>query len=174
MSLQASKHQERAKRPEGKLPQLDPVALDELGMTQAEVEGFAARLHGWVVLPGMKDYPAAAAPHAAPRWPAYPQIIVFCEVASDVALCLELARANARVRRQPVALAPATTTIALGPAEIEAKIAAFKLHTSQQPLFGFFEATIRKRDSLEIFHLANSSKPRHAEAETDLFAGVTE
>jgi LmbE family N-acetylglucosaminyl deacetylase len=76
--------------------------------------------------------------------------------------------------RQPVALAPATTTIALGPAEIEAKIAAFKLHTSQQPLFGFFEATIRKRDSLEIFHLANSSKPRHAEAETDLFAGVTE
>ena len=95
MSLQASKHQERAKRPEGKLPQLDPVALDELGMTQAEVEAFAATLHGWVVLPGMKDYPAAAAPHAAPRWPAYPQIIVFCEVASDVALCLELARANA-------------------------------------------------------------------------------
>ena len=72
MSLQASKHQERAKRPEGKLPQLDPVALDELGMTQAEVEGFAARLHGWVVLPGMKDYPAAAAPHAAPRWPGVP------------------------------------------------------------------------------------------------------
>ena len=41
--------------------------------------GVRARLHGWVVLPGMRDYPKAAAPHAAPRWPAYPQIIVFCE-----------------------------------------------------------------------------------------------
>jgi LmbE family N-acetylglucosaminyl deacetylase len=76
--------------------------------------------------------------------------------------------------RQPVALAPTTTTIQLEQREIEAKIAAFKLHTSQQPLFGFFEETIRKRDNLEVFHLANSSKPRRAETETDLFAGVVE
>ncbi|WP_053227008.1 FAD-binding oxidoreductase [Solirubrobacter soli] len=95
MSLLARKHQHRAKRPADPLPKLDPVALDELGMTQAEVEAFARKLHGWVVLPGMPDYPAAAAPHAAPRWPAYPQIIVFCEVYEDVRLCIELAREKA-------------------------------------------------------------------------------
>jgi FAD/FMN-containing dehydrogenase len=95
MALLARKHQGRAKRPEHPLPQLDPVALDELGMTQAEVEAFAAKLHGWIVLPGMPDYPAAAAPHAAPRWPAFPQLIVFCETHSDVRFSLELARAKA-------------------------------------------------------------------------------
>src|SRR5690349_5367906 len=95
MSLQARRHQDRARRPADPLPKLDPVALDELGMTQAEVEAFARRLHGWVVLPGMPAYPAAAAPHAAPRWPAYPQLIVFCEVYEDVRLCIELAREKA-------------------------------------------------------------------------------
>src|SRR3954451_12942248 len=95
MSVLARRHQDRAKRPSDPLPTLDPVALDQLGMTQAEVEAFARRLHGWVVLPGMPDYPAAAAPHAAPRWPAYPQIIVFCEIHEDVRLCLELAREKA-------------------------------------------------------------------------------
>jgi hypothetical protein len=76
--------------------------------------------------------------------------------------------------RQPVALAPTTASIELAPHEIEAKVGAFKLHTSQQPLFGFFEETIRKRKSLEVFHLANSAKPRKVEMETDLFAGVVE
>src|SRR3954469_1012956 len=95
MALLARKHQDRAQRPSDPLPELDPVALDELGMTQAEVEAFAERLHGWVVLPGMPDYPAAAAPHAAPRWPAFPQIIVFCEVVEDARLCLALAQDKA-------------------------------------------------------------------------------
>ncbi|HEY2496747.1 MAG TPA: PIG-L family deacetylase [Candidatus Angelobacter sp.] len=76
--------------------------------------------------------------------------------------------------RQPVALAPTTTVIQLEPHEIDTKIAAFKLHTSQQPLFGFFEETIRKRGKTEVFHLANSITPRKAEMETDLFAGVEE
>jgi hypothetical protein len=93
MALLARKHQERAKRPEKPVPKLDAVTLDELGMTQAEVEAFDRKLHGWIVVPGMPDYPAAAAPHAAPRWPAFPQLIVFCEAASDVRLCLELAQA---------------------------------------------------------------------------------
>ncbi len=74
--------------------------------------------------------------------------------------------------RQPVSLAPTTAIIELTQHEIDAKIAAFKLHTSQAPLFGFFEATIRKRGKLEVFHLANSIKPRKVEMETDLFAGV--
>ena len=76
--------------------------------------------------------------------------------------------------RQPVALAPATTIIELTQHEIDAKIAAFKLHTSQAPLFGFFEETIRKRGKIEAFHLANRVKPGKMEMETDLFAGVEE
>jgi LmbE family N-acetylglucosaminyl deacetylase len=74
--------------------------------------------------------------------------------------------------RQPVSLAPTTTIINLTQHEIDAKIAAFKLHTSQAPLFGFFEDTMRKRGKMEVFHLANSIKPRKLEMETDLFAGV--
>jgi hypothetical protein len=73
-----------------------------------------------------------------------------------------------------VALAPTTTIIELKPHEIDTKIAAFKVHTSQSPLFGFFEETIRKRGKLEVFHLANSIKPSKVEMETDLFAGVEE
>src|SRR5947209_8209168 len=76
--------------------------------------------------------------------------------------------------RQPVALAPTTTIIELKAHEIDAKIAAFKLHTSQAPLFGFFEETIRKRGKTEVFHLANSVKPSKVAAEIDLFAGVEE
>jgi len=74
--------------------------------------------------------------------------------------------------RQPVALAPTTTVITLEPHEIDMKIAAFKAHISQAPLFGFFEETIRKRGKTEVFCLANSSRPRKAETETDLFAGM--
>jgi LmbE family N-acetylglucosaminyl deacetylase len=76
--------------------------------------------------------------------------------------------------RQPVALAPTTAIIDLNQHEIDAKIAAFKLHISQAPLFGFFEQTIRKRAKMEVFHLANSIKPGKLEMETDLFAGVEE
>ncbi|HEY2392883.1 MAG TPA: PIG-L family deacetylase [Candidatus Angelobacter sp.] len=76
--------------------------------------------------------------------------------------------------RQPVALAPVTTTIQLEQREVEAKITAFKCHTSQQPLFGYFETIVRNRGNAEFFHLANSSTPRKAEIETDLFAEVKE
>jgi LmbE family N-acetylglucosaminyl deacetylase len=74
--------------------------------------------------------------------------------------------------RQPVSLAPATTVIKLEQHEIETKIAAFKAHTTQSPLFTFFEETIARRGNLEVFHLANNIAPRKAEPETDLFAGV--
>lgn len=76
--------------------------------------------------------------------------------------------------RQPVSLAPCTTVIELQPHEIEAKITAFKQHTSQQPLFNFFEETVRHRRQMEVFHLANRIEPCKAEQETDLFAGVKE
>ena len=74
--------------------------------------------------------------------------------------------------RQPVSLAPTTAVIELEEREIETKIAAFKSHTSQAPLFGFFEEMVRKRRRMEVFHLANSIRPRKMETETDLFAGV--
>ncbi|HET9184439.1 MAG TPA: PIG-L family deacetylase [Candidatus Angelobacter sp.] len=74
--------------------------------------------------------------------------------------------------RQPVSLPPSSAIIELAPHEIETKIAAFKCHTSQSPLFAFFEDTVRRRGRLELFHLAASSHPRKVETETDLFAGV--
>lgn len=76
--------------------------------------------------------------------------------------------------RQPVSLAPATLSLELNAQEFETKIAAFKCHTTQAPLFPYFEATMRKRGHLEVFHLAATSTPRRIEAEKDLFAGVVE
>ena len=76
--------------------------------------------------------------------------------------------------RQPVSLAPSTTVIKLEQHEIETKIAAFRKHTTQAPLFTFFEMMVARRANLEVFHLANSIVPHKAETETDLFAGVKE
>ena len=75
--------------------------------------------------------------------------------------------------RPQVALAPATTTIAIGPYQ-ERKIAAFKAHTTQSPLFQRVETAVRRRGQLELFHLALRSKPSTANMETDLFDGVKE
>jgi LmbE family N-acetylglucosaminyl deacetylase len=74
--------------------------------------------------------------------------------------------------RQPVSLAPPSCSIELTERELETKIAAFKCHTSQAPLFPFFEEMVRKRRRLELFHLAASAKPMKMEHETDLFAGI--
>lgn len=76
--------------------------------------------------------------------------------------------------RQPISPSPCSATIELGKEGLETKIAAFKCHTSQAPLFPLFEATVRRRGTQELFHLAASSTPRKAEMETDLFAGVAE
>lgn len=76
--------------------------------------------------------------------------------------------------RQPASPSPTSAIIELGKEGLEAKIAAFKCHTSQAPLFPVFEETVRRRGSQELFHLAASSTPRKIEMETDLFAGVTE
>lgn len=75
--------------------------------------------------------------------------------------------------RQPVSLAPATATIQIGD-YLETKIAAFKAHASQAPLFQLFEKSVRKRGHDELFHLAARSKPSVIKPETDLFEGVTD
>jgi LmbE family N-acetylglucosaminyl deacetylase len=73
--------------------------------------------------------------------------------------------------RQPASLAPITATIDVGEF-VETKIAAFKQHTSQAPLFALFESVVRPRGTSEQFHLAAAISPRQAKHETDLFAGV--
>jgi hypothetical protein len=55
---------------------------------------------------------------------------------------------------------------------LETKIAAFKAHTSQAPLFSLFEENVRKRGNTELFNLAASVKPGPVRHETDLFEGV--
>ncbi|MBZ5629483.1 MAG: PIG-L family deacetylase [Acidobacteriia bacterium] len=75
--------------------------------------------------------------------------------------------------RQPVALPPATTTIDIGD-YLETKIAAFKEHKSQAPLFSLFENNVRKRGHEEQFHLVARSVPSVIHPETDLFEGVEE
>lgn len=75
--------------------------------------------------------------------------------------------------RPPISLGPTTAIIDIGP-YLEAKISAFKAHTSQEPLFPFFENTVRKRGKEERFHLAAASTPRKMTMETDLFADVVE
>jgi LmbE family N-acetylglucosaminyl deacetylase len=75
--------------------------------------------------------------------------------------------------RQQVTFAPATAAIEIG-AVLETKIAAFKAHTSQQPLWPVFEGNTRKRGPEETFHLAAAIKQPPLEMETDLFAGIVE
>lgn len=75
--------------------------------------------------------------------------------------------------RQPVSLALISAVIDITE-YVETKVAAFKQHTSQAPLFSLFEGLVKPRGANEYFHLAASSTPRTAEHENDLFAGVTE
>ena len=75
--------------------------------------------------------------------------------------------------REPITFPPATTVIDIGD-HLETKIAAFKAHDSQAPLWPLFEEHARKRGSREIFHLAAAVKPGLAKPETDLLECVEE
>ncbi|MGZ4812105.1 MAG: PIG-L deacetylase family protein [Terriglobales bacterium] len=76
--------------------------------------------------------------------------------------------------RQPIAPAPVTTTITIGPDRLARKISAFKAHSSQAPLFSLFESNVARRAHEEHFHLAARSVPSIISPETDLFEGVEE
>jgi LmbE family N-acetylglucosaminyl deacetylase len=73
--------------------------------------------------------------------------------------------------RQPITFSPVTATIEVGK-YVEAKIRAFKSHTSQAPLWPIFEQNIRTHDPIEQFHLAARAKPGPITLETDLFNGI--
>ena len=72
-----------------------------------------------------------------------------------------------------VSLPPITATIDIGP-HLETKIAAFKAHLSQAPLWHFVEDRLQQRSRREQFHLVASSKNGPLTTETDLFAAVDE
>lgn len=74
--------------------------------------------------------------------------------------------------RQPVALSPVTTRIEIGQERLERKIEAFKMHTTQAPLFQLFETNTRRHGPVERFHLAASTEPQQARIEDDLFLGL--
>lgn len=75
--------------------------------------------------------------------------------------------------QQPIAFPPHTAVIDIGD-HLETKIAAFKAHQTQAPLWRRFEEHVRKRGKQELFHLAASVKSGAVKAETDLFEGVTD
>lgn len=73
--------------------------------------------------------------------------------------------------RQPVSLAPITTTVPIGK-HLDTKVAAFQLHTTQAPLFKLLENNVRKRGEEEHFHLAARLEPGPSRVERDLFDDV--
>jgi len=76
--------------------------------------------------------------------------------------------------RQPVSMPPTTTVIDIGDC-LEIKIAAFRAHTSQNPLLPRFEKAMRERAWQERYHLAASREFREIDRiETDLLEGVVE
>lgn len=75
--------------------------------------------------------------------------------------------------RPPVLLPPASAVIDITP-WVQAKIDAFKAHSSQGPLLVQFEKAMRGRvASQELFHLMARGGFAPIAPETDLFAGVT-
>lgn len=75
--------------------------------------------------------------------------------------------------REPVSLPPVTAEIEVGP-YLETRMAAFREHLTQAPLFPLFENTVRQHGTKEFFHLAARINPGPREHETDLFAGIYE
>ena len=75
--------------------------------------------------------------------------------------------------REQVSLSPWTAEIDITE-HFETKLAAFKTHTSQNPLYERFAENMRRFGPRELFHLAAVSEPREIKRETDLFAGVKE
>jgi LmbE family N-acetylglucosaminyl deacetylase len=75
--------------------------------------------------------------------------------------------------RPPITLSPPTAIIEVGD-YLETKIAAFKAHATQAPLWPLFEGNVRPRGRQEMFHLAATVKAGPVAQETDLFEGVSE
>jgi len=75
--------------------------------------------------------------------------------------------------RPPISLSPASSRLDIRP-YLETKLAAFKIHTSQNALYPGFEEMTRKRGHREMYHLVATTRPKRASVERDLFVGVVE
>ncbi len=75
--------------------------------------------------------------------------------------------------RPPISPSPVTTILEVSQ-YLPIKLAAFKAHTSQNPLYEGFVQLAQQRGAKEMFHLVASSRPRRAAVERDLFAWVVE
>jgi len=74
--------------------------------------------------------------------------------------------------RMPIAPMTVTARVAVGSDRFEKKNQAFRLHTTQAPLFDRLRKNLGKMPTSEMFHLAATSKPREAKFETDLFEDI--
>lgn len=75
--------------------------------------------------------------------------------------------------REPVFLTPWTAEIEVGDL-FQLKLAAFKAHSTQNPLYDLFEQRMGRFGTRELFHLAATSEPRQIMHEEDLFADVVD
>jgi LmbE family N-acetylglucosaminyl deacetylase len=77
--------------------------------------------------------------------------------------------------RQPISQPTVTTHIEIGRQRFERKFDAFRQHTTQAPLFERVRQNLGERlGTVEMYHLAGTSSPRDAKAETDLFEDVVD
>lgn len=173
-------HAEVLEYPDGKLDRI------ELGPAVAEITQRIRRIRPQVLLTfgpegavtahpdhSMASVFATLAYHWAGRSNRFPEQLA-SGLAPHCAQKLYYATASFTLPdRPPVSPAPATAEIDIGE-HLETKIAAFKMHATQAPLFKIFEHAVQGRGRRELFHLAAASKPRASEHETDLLAGVRE
>jgi LmbE family N-acetylglucosaminyl deacetylase len=76
--------------------------------------------------------------------------------------------------RMPIAPLTVTARVKVGRDRFEKKNQAFRLHTTQSPLFDRLRKNLGKMPTQEMFHLSATSRPREAKFETDLFEGVVD
>jgi LmbE family N-acetylglucosaminyl deacetylase len=74
--------------------------------------------------------------------------------------------------RMPLAPFTVTARVEVGRDRFEKKNQAFRLHTTQAPLFDRLRKNLGKMPTQEMFHLAATRTPRDAKFETDLFEDV--
>jgi LmbE family N-acetylglucosaminyl deacetylase len=73
--------------------------------------------------------------------------------------------------RQPVAQPPVTASIDIS-GVLDLKLAAFRDHETQAPLYSIFEGAVRRHGGFEHWHLAATANPQLVEFETDLLSGL--
>lgn len=74
--------------------------------------------------------------------------------------------------RAPVAQSPVTASIDIS-SVLDIKLAAFRDHKTQAPLYPIFEDAVRRHAGFEHWHLAATAEPQREEFENDLLRGIS-